>query len=267
MRSGLIIILFLLSITIHAQSGEWSIWNRSDKDNTQVVDHSEFTLFLEKYVLNRSGMNLVNYKEVTSADRDRLELYIDSLSGVTVTGLNRTEQKVYWINLYNALTVKIILDYYPVNSIRDIKLSGFFIPGPWKKKLITIEGNKVSLDDIEHRILRPVWKDRRIHYAVNCASMGCPPLQSRAYSSESINEMLIKLERDFINSKYGVAFKKDKLILSSIFKWFSEDFGSNESEIVLYIESIIEKSKIDKFRELKKKLPIVMIGHLISFEL
>lgn len=254
MKLRIILLFILLPVTAYTQSGLWSIWNISDENSTQVVDHSKWSLFLDRYVLKRDGVNLVNYKEVRSGDRDALLSYIDYLSDISVSTLNKTEQKVYWINLYNALTVNIILEHYPVKSIRNIKLSGFFIPGPWKKKLITIEGKNVSLDDIEHRILRPVWKDRRIHYVVNCASMGCPPLHNSAYTSDNINAMLKAAERNFINSKYGVGFKKDKLILSSIFKWFSEDFGSSENEIVQYIESLLDEDKENEFKRRRQNI-------------
>ena len=127
------------------------------------------------------GIARIGYGAVSDEDRKSLDAYIAALAGHPGSrrALNRAEQQAYWINLYNALTVQVILDHYPVESIRDIDISpGLFADGPWGKKLVTIEGEAVSLDDIEHRILRPIWKDPRIHYAVNCASIGCPNLQA-----------------------------------------------------------------------------------------
>ncbi|MDY0042938.1 MAG: DUF547 domain-containing protein, partial [Desulforhabdus sp.] len=155
----------------------WAKWNEYDASSTTRVDHSPWGRFLQDYLVtdDPSGVNLVHYSRVTASDRKELDAYLDRLQQVKVTGLNRAEQKAYWINLYNALTMKVVLDHYPVKSIRDINLSsgllGLFTGGPWKAKLARVEGEELSLDDIEHRILRPIWRDKRIHYAVNCASI------------------------------------------------------------------------------------------------
>jgi Protein of unknown function, DUF547 len=98
------------------------------------------------------------------------------LQTVAISAYHQQEQQAFWINLYNARTVSAVLAHYPVASLRDIRLSGLFSTGPWHAKLVTIEGEKVSLDDIEHRIVRPLWKDNRLHDALNCASLGCPNL-------------------------------------------------------------------------------------------
>ena len=104
---------------------------------------------------------------------------------------SRDEQLAYWINLYNALTVKVILDHYPVKSILDIDISpGWFSIGPWGKKLVAVEGVEISLDDIEHRILRPIWRDPRIHYALNCAAVGCPNLLREAFTGATAEVLL-----------------------------------------------------------------------------
>ena len=96
-----------------------------------------------------------------------LNAYVENLSRMPINDFNRAEQKAFWINLYNALTVKVVLAAYPVKSIRDIAISpGLFARGPWGKKLIEIDGETVSLNDIEHRILRPIWRDPRLHYAL-----------------------------------------------------------------------------------------------------
>ena len=124
---------------------------------------------------------MFDYAAVTQADRTALKTYLKDLQAVRVTTLPRRAQMPFWINLYNALTVEVILDNYPVKSIRDIK-SGLFSSGPWSTELVRVEGHDLSLDDIEHEILRPIWKDKRIHYAVNCASIGCPNLAAKAYT-------------------------------------------------------------------------------------
>jgi hypothetical protein len=178
----------------------------------------------------------LRYGDVTPEDRRRLEAYLDELESVAVSGLNRDEQEAYWINLYNALTVKVILDHYPVSSITKIDLSsGLFSRGPWDAKLVEIEGESVSLNDVEHRILRPIWKDPRIHYAVNCASLGCPNLQSRVYTSSNLEELLEKGAREYVNHPRGASFEGRRLVLSSIYDWFQEDFGGTEDGVLRHL--------------------------------
>jgi hypothetical protein len=159
------------------------------------------------------------------------------LTQTAVSRLNRNEQKAFWINLYNALTVKVILDHYPVKSIRDIDISpGLFSDGPWGKKLVSVEGEDISLDDIEHRILRPVWKDPRVHYGVNCASHGCPNLQPEAFTAENSDELLDKGAREFVNSPRGARIENGKLTVSSIYVWFKPDFGGTDAGVIDHLK-------------------------------
>jgi hypothetical protein len=131
------------------------------------------------------------------------------------------------------VTVDVILSRFPVASIRDINISpGLLARGPWGAKLLTVEAEKLSLDDIEHRILRPIWKDNRVHYAVNCASLGCPNLQPVAFTGENIEALLEKAAAEFINHGRGVAIKKGRLEVSSIYVWFQEDFGRDAEELM-----------------------------------
>ena len=114
----------------------------------------------------------------------------------------------YWINLYNAFTVHLILEHYPQDSIVDIRY-GFFDFGPWDEKLLQIEDEEVSLNDIEHRILRPIWKDPRLHYALNCASLGCPNLQPESFYPGNVESLLNSRARDYINHPRGLRFENE----------------------------------------------------------
>ena len=160
-----------------------------------------------------------------------MKQYIAILQTFSISTYNRQEQQAYWINLYNALTVSVVLAHLPVASIRDIRLSGLFSSGPWQAKLLTIEGEKVSLDDIEHRILRPIWKDNRLHYALNCASLGCPNLAPMAYTPASIEQLLEQGARAYINHPRGVSCQDGTCTLSSIYVWFQEDFGGDSAGV------------------------------------
>src|SRR5260370_17798050 len=121
-----------------------------------------------------------------AGERRAVKKYIEQMDGIRVGAFRRAEQLAYWVNLYNSLTVDLVLDRYPVSSIRDIAISpGLFSSGPWDKALIRVEGEPMTLNDIEHRILRPIWQDARLHYVLNCASLGCPSLPPIALTPQN----------------------------------------------------------------------------------
>ena len=215
----------------------WPRWQINSSQSNTSVDHSAWGQFLDKYlVVGKSGsISLVRYAAVSSADKESLAKYIDTLVAVPITKLNRAEQKAVWINLYNALTVYTILDHYPVKSIRDIR-SGWFSSGPWDLKLIKVDGVELSLNDIEHRILRPIWQDNRVHYAVNCASLGCPNLQPEPFTVENMERLLNQAAHDYVNSPRGVDLAGGKLILSSIYDWFQVDFGATDATVLAHLK-------------------------------
>ena len=216
----------------------WERWSAHAPSSTETIDHREWDTFLSRYLIaHGDGGNRVAYAKVSDADKRLLGDYLSSLSAVPISEYSRDEQRAYWINLYNALTVDVVLDHYPVDSIRDISISpGLFSVGPWGKKLVRVEGEEIGLDDIEHRILRPIWKDPRIHYAVNCASLGCPNLMPQAFTASNTEEFLEKGARDFINSAHGAGFDGEgRLYASSIYDWFQDDFGGDEEGVIAHL--------------------------------
>lgn len=210
------------------QAKLWQRWAAHDPGSTMKIDHAAWDRFLKRYVIEGDdGMNRVDYGGVTEADRRHLSRYIEQLTALSISHYNRLEQRAFWINLYNALTLRVVLDHYPVASIRDIDISpGLFADGPWGKKLVEIEGEAVSLDDIEHRILRPIWKDPRIHYAVNCAALGCPDLKREAFTGGNTESLFEQGAHTYVNDPRGVHIEAGKLIVSSIYVWFEADFAS-----------------------------------------
>lgn len=214
----------------------WQKWTQHDANSSETINHDIWNSLLNRYVtLDKSNINLFAYKAVSATDRQSLKQYLNALSEVSISRLNRDEQRAYWINLYNALTINVILDYYPVRSIRDIS-SGLFSSGPWAKELIRVEGETLTLDDIEHRILRPIWQDPRLHYAVNCASIGCPNLQNQAFTASNTESLLEKAAREYINHERGANVSNGgKLIVSSIYKWFGDDFGG-EAGVIAHLK-------------------------------
>ncbi len=255
---GLLIVAVAASAAPAAPEADpWTIWAAHDPKGEVRVDHAEWDRFLGEYLVTEhpSGIHRVRYGSVTPDDRKALGDYLRALEGTEVSGLGREEQKAYWINLYNALTVMVVLDRYPVGSIRDIDISpGLFRRGPWGAKLLTIQGRKVSLDDIEHRILRPLWKDSRIHYAVNCASLGCPNLQPEAYTRANTESLLEKGAREFVNHPRGVRLEGNRLRLSSIYRWFRADFGGSEESVLRHLRKHAEPGLSEKLTGFRGKI-------------
>ncbi len=234
-----VIFMFFIS-PAHAapKANLWPRWQQHDPTSSKTIDHALWDSFLRKYVVTShpSGINRMRYGAVTTDDRKALKRYVDSMQTLSISRYNRHEQKAYWINLYNAVTVHVILSHYPVQSIREINISpGWFSRGPWGAKLLTIEGEKVSLDDIEHRILRPIWKDNRVHYSVNCASIGCPNLLPLSYTGQNLELLLDRGAREYVNHSQGAAFINGELQVSSIYIWFQEDFGGSTEGVLTHL--------------------------------
>ncbi len=208
---------------------------------TMTVDHSAWERILSAYVVvSPDRINRFAYGRVMGADKRVLKAYLTALQGVKVTALKADEQRAYWINFYNALTIDVVLDHYPVKTIKDISLGGFFSSGPWKKALVTVEGKALSLDNIEHDILRKVWRDPRVHYAVNCASMSCPNLMAKAFTAANLDKMLIKGAQDYVNHPRGVLVRGGRVTLSQIYSWYRADFGANDGEVLSHIAAFAE---------------------------
>lgn len=235
----------------------WPKWLGHNSHSEIRVDHKGWDRFLKIYVVtdDPSGINRVRYASVTPQDKEKLKEYLKGLQSVQVSGLNRDEQEAYWINLYNALTVKVVLDHYPVKSIRDIDISpGWFKDGPWDAKLVKIEGEGMTLNDIEHRILRPIWKDNRIHYAVNCASFGCPNLQPEAFTRENTQTLLEKGARGYANHPRGLRIEGNRLTLSKIYNWFRVDFGGSEDKVIQHLLQYVKVPLAQTLRDFRGRI-------------
>jgi hypothetical protein len=256
LRAALVLILILLRAPVAAapQAELWARWAANDPASEARVDHALWSGFLARFVApGADGVARVAYAKVGPEDRARLDAYVEALARVPVSTLARAEQRPYWINLYNALTVRVVLDAYPVASIRDIRISpGLFASGPWGKKLVRIEGEALSLDDIEHRILRPIFADPRIHYALNCASIGCPDLAREAYTREGTVAMLEAAARAFVNHPRGARIERGRLRVSSIYDWFKADFGGSDAAVIRHLGSYAAPDLADALRGIRK---------------
>ncbi|MFN3868229.1 MAG: DUF547 domain-containing protein [Hyphomicrobiaceae bacterium] len=210
-----------------------------------TVDHSAWTRLLTAHVKPATdGVNLVDYKAFKSAGHADLKSYIARLEAIDPSKLDRAEQFAFWANLYNAKTIDIVLDHYPVASIREIELGsgllGFIkksvgVGGPWKAEVMKVSGQALSLDDIEHKILRPVHKDPRVHYAVNCSSYGCPNLGTEAFTGAKLDAQLDAAARAFVNHPRGMTVKSGSVTASSIYDWFQSDFGGSAAGVLDHV--------------------------------
>ena len=223
-------------------------WQASNEQSTIQVDHSQWQEVLDEYLISDdpSGVNFVDYTSLAE-EPDLLNDYVTKMQALDPRELNRSQQFAYWVNLYNALTMKVIVENYPVSSI--LKISSSAVPsGPWDDLVAIIQGQSITLNDIEHRILRSYWSDHRIHFAVNCASFGCPNVQIDAFTAENTEDLLNSAAIEFLNHPRGLTAKGDDLVLSSIFKWYASDFGDSEEEIVKtltqYVDDPALKSKL-----------------------
>lgn len=216
----------------------WERWLPYDAANPARIDHDEWSALVQRYrVIGPDGLARFAYRAVTFGDRDRLQRHIDGLAALPIRQFRREAQLAYWINLYNALTTKLILDFYPVKSIRDIDISpGFFTDGPWDYPIVEVEGASLTLNDIEHRILRPIWRTPLIHYGVNCAAIGCPNLASTAFTAENATLLLAEGAAIYVNDARGATIDEDgDFSVSEIYDWYEDDFGGDEDGVIAHL--------------------------------
>lgn len=212
--------------------------------------HKTWDTLLQKHVKN----GRVSYKGFAK-DVEQLDSYLSALDKVDISTFSREQKLAFWINAYNAFTIKLILDHYPVKSIRKIT-------SPWKQRIWKAASQTLSLNDIEHQILRKELKEPRIHFAIVCASIGCPNLQSFAFLGDRLNDQLDRAARRFFSFHKHFFIEEDgpkiTIYISKIFKWFGEDFGKDKKERIDFILRYLEKSDIEKI----KKASVVKMKYL-----
>lgn len=152
-----------------------------------------------------------------------VEDVLDSMAAVDPAVLSAQDRMAFYVNAYNLWTIKLILEHWP--GIRSIKEAGSLIRSPWKRKFVRLAGGTVSLDDIEHGILRREYHDARLHFALNCASLSCPPLAGVPYQGRTLDAQLDAQTASFINDPAQTFAADGRLHVSKIFDWYGEDFG------------------------------------------
>lgn len=205
------------------------------------ISHAAFDSILQQYV---SAKGRVNYKGL-KAHKSDLDAYCQTLSENPVQeDWSREEQMVYWINAYNAFTLQLIVTHYPIKSI--LNLDG---GKTWDVKRIKIGGEKYSLNNIENDILRPLFKDARIHFAINCAAKSCPPLLNRAYTAKNLETDLDARTKAFINDPAFNQFSAGKASVSKIFEWYAVDFGNLNKFLNRYVKQQLKGNTTVLFME------------------
>ena len=221
-----------------------------------TVDHGAWNKLLKAFVVpGADGLNRVAYSSFKK-DHAALKTYVAALQKIDPATLDKPEQFAFWVNLYNAKTIDVVLDKYPVKSIKDISLGGglktLVTGGPWQAKVMKVSGVALTLDDVENAILRPIFGDPRVHYAVNCASVGCPNLAVEAYTGAKLDAMLDAGAAAYINSPRGVAVAGDRITASSIYDWFRGDFGDTDTAVLDHLRKYAAADLAGKINRIGK---------------
>lgn len=228
---------FVSSVYAAPASDLWAYWQPFGTQ-TELPSDTEFTQFLQRYRgINPQGVAVLDYQSVSPEDRNALSAFVGRYTAIDPRQFTRDTQFVYWVNLYNAQIILQILAADIPSSIRDIKpgISGLLAGGPWRQTQVVIAGKALSFNDIEHRILRPIWRDARVHFVLNCASIGCPDLPAKPLTISTKESVLEQAVKAFVNHPRGVRIENERVILSSIFDWFAVDFGDSRMELVTFI--------------------------------
>lgn len=216
-------------------------------ENCEYQTHEMWTQLVQEHV---DSTGWVSYQGFVQ-DSVRLNAYLAQLSKCGPSESWTDNQKLcYWINAYNAFTVKLIVDHYPVSSIKDIKRGIPFVNSVWEMNFFEIEGQKMNLSVIEHKILRKEFNEPRIHFAIVCASKSCPRLLNMAYEPEKLEEQLSIQTRNFVNDNSKNEIEVEEIRISSIFKWFKNDFiqkGTIQEFIIPYSNRDFDSSAKVKY--------------------
>jgi hypothetical protein len=241
--NSLLVLIMGFSLILAAHP---ALANGSDDSAPRTLKlHNGYAVLLQEYVVG-AGVDYSGW--VANGDDVRsLRQYVTELTTLDPASLTRDEQLAYWLNLYNAVTLRLILENYPLDSIKD--LGGFLKKSPWEKELVTVAGRDLSLNDMENKIIRPTFQDPRIHFALNCASVGCPPLNAGAYLPATLSEQLDAACRRALNADQWVRVEDNQVYLTKIFEWYADDFKQDGGTVLEFIsryrDTDLVKGEID----------------------
>jgi len=238
--TALMLFYFICTFGLHSMS--WA---------NPLVDHSIYAELLKKYVTNGK----VDYAGFKSEEA-KLGQYLKLLEAVDSKSLSQNEQFAFYANAYNAWTIELILSRYPgVKSIKDL---GSLLESPWKKEIVRLDGQVMTLDNVEHDILRPRFKDPRVHFAINCAAISCPQLRNEPYRGDILNDQLNDSTRSFLNDPSNYRFDGDDFYVNRIFKWFAEDF---DNDVLGFYLKYAEENLKQKLEANRNKIKIKYLDY------
>ncbi len=244
----------------------WPSWEVNNPLSQETISHQIWQNFLNQYLItNEEHINLIDYAHVQKKDLELLRNYTKQLAAIDIDNYNRQEQLAYWINLYNALTVQTVAKYYPVSSVQEINISpGLFSMGPWGANLVTVKKIPLSLDDINNRIIRPIWNDPRTHYTLNNATIASPNLSKKVYVGKSIEQQLNNAAATYINSLRGVQVIEGKLIISKLYDWYEEDFGGTKDNVLRHLSQFAHEPLLSQLKHVNSIDSYIYNWHINS---
>ncbi len=224
-------------VSAAVETRQIEFWNDFEPSSLIDLDHSPFSEILNKYVISDhpSGIARFNYEAVTEADYAKLERYLDFLQIMEPRQLTQAEAKAYWINLYNAATLRFVVKAVANGRASKIRARG--LPARrWRQKIITISEQRLSLEDIMHGVIRPMYNDRRVHYALFFCTLGGADMPKEAFDGDNNEALLTSLETSFLQHSRAVRIEGDSLMLSEIFKQYDTDFATNRRDLIEYLK-------------------------------
>lgn len=251
-----LLIFFVLDAHAAPKAELIKFWNDNEPLSTMQVDHNPWQEILTAYVDDQhaSGINRFDYSAVTASDARKLKEYLAAIQKIEPRQLNPNEAKAYWINMFNAVLVDKVVDTYQSGSRRAIRriLNGGIRSSGWGKEVAEVVMQSISLNDIEHGILRPIWNDHRIHFALSANTVSGANIQKTAFSGNNIEELLEKARVEFFQHPRSVRVNGNRMILNSIFEWYASDFASNKRALLAYISENVSEDKRQAIRGLTK---------------
>jgi hypothetical protein len=262
----LLILIQSSSVQASFYKSLWPRWEVNNPLSKQVISHEIWQHFLNRHVItNEEQINVVDYANMDQQDFNQLKQYLKAMSQIDIDNYNRQEQLAYWINLYNALTVQTVADYFPIENIQEIRISpGLFSVGPWGAHLIRVKNTQLSLDDINNRIIRPIWNDPRSHYTLNNATIGAPNLSKQIYQGATLEDQLNTAASTYINSLRGVQVIEGKLIISKIYDWYDEDFGGTKHDVIKHLLQFAHEPLVSQLKHINTIDSYIYNWHLNS---
>ena len=257
LRISLCLVFMFSNVALSAPKSKLiEFWNDSESNSRMQVNHDDWQAILNAYVQDDhpSGINRFNYEAVTASDAQKLKDYIDYLELLEPRQLNLNEAQAYWINLYNALVLDQTVDVYQTGSSRDVRrlLRGGLRSMSWGKNIATVAMQGISLNDIEHGILRPIWKDSRIHFAISTGALSGANMLKTAFNGENNEELLEQSKQKFFSHDKAVRVDGKRIVLNSVFNWYRDDFAPSKASLLSYIRANVSDEIRKSIEELSR---------------